>query len=507
MMLVIGLVVGHLAVALAEPLKLGCTSKNQRVVGQGSIILLQSKSNDDLKNDANRTLLQTTVVLFNKKNESEVWCHHGIPNPRASWILTLFSIFLCITCVMGLWGTTVWLGRTLPKSEFPGFPLADQTVRCDALDGFRVLFTVHIIGYHHGSAFALSAHWKWFTGLDEVRIFFIMAGFVQTMVDYGRRPEYGGRDVAVHIARRLARLAPPYYAVILWEALIAIIYGNPEIDYYMPWTLNSLFLQTIIYPLRFCHATLACPKIYATYAIPLRSGHIWFVSAMLWTGLCHPLFYNLLRRRGLLVHGVMLAAAMCFILRYINDKEPLYFFAPPRMLQYIVGMLGALIASQIRSKYKEDIGNIVNGQTWGRLFDACFLVTLAFSRPQFFQYAFNHRNTHICDGVLLSGWTLLLVAGFCMTPGSSMLGQLLSAQPFQRLATYAYGAYLFQFDAQYILPLWPANGFCDSKYPEPALLSFVLANCVPWALAIISFHFLEVPVHRGVEKMLRNSGP
>jgi len=500
------LVVGHLAAASAVPLELGCNDYHS--VRQGSI-LLQKKENTVLNSDASRTLLEASRSVAFQNNESSpeegVWCHDGLPNPRANWIVTFCAILLCITCVIGLLGTMVWLSKTLPKCKSPGFPLEDGAARCDALDGFRVIFTVHIICMHHGYAFGHTDFW--FLGPEEVQMFFIMAGFVQTMVDYGRRPQYGGQDVAVHIARRLARLAPPYYAVILWEAVIAKTYAIPDIDYYMPWTLNSLFLQAIISPQKFCQATPTCPGNYNTYSIPWRSGHIWFASAMMFMGLLHPVFYNLLRRCGLLVHCVMLAATICFSVHY--DNQSWYYWAPGRMPQYIIGMLGALIASQIRSKYREGLAE--HGLNWGRLFDACFLVTLAFSTV--IRYAFsdspNSRMWMAKDGQFLSGWTLLLVAGFCMTPGSSVLAELLSAQPLQRLATYAYGAYLFQFGTQYIIPLWPKEGFCDSflsgRIPQP-LLRFLLVCCLPWALAVLSFHCLERPVHRGVENMLRSSG-
>ncbi|CAE8626231.1 unnamed protein product [Polarella glacialis] len=385
---------------------------------------------------------------------------------------------LALLCVLAVAVICVSLARcsrdmaaTSSRSSASGGPSRATTIRLDALDGLRTLFTIHIIYYHRYDSDSL---W-WFSSNHEVTMFFMLSGFVQCLADLTKGvPFHSQREIVVFIARRLGRLCPAYYAAGLW-----IVFGLDCKSGVAQTVAHFLFLQTL--------TPVICTSSH-WFAV---NGPGWFVSALLLVSLFYPVFYRMLPRGSIMKQCFVLAVVIALegILKQIHVPNfTLGWFAPVRALPFVIGMLVAQLARSVCASFPDWPG-------WGRLFDASLTMALLASLT---------NSPPAIQGMCITAcFTLVCISCAGMAAydsnnnkSGSFLEPLLSCRLLVAASAYSYGAYIYQVGVFNTVDLF------KGRNPLPVSIECFVCTCGPWLIAMFSKHCLEDPLNTGLGKMM-----
>jgi peptidoglycan/LPS O-acetylase OafA/YrhL len=341
--------------------------------------------------------------------------------------------------------------RHLAQSYFP------------ALDGLRAVAIAAVLWHH--SLPAVADGWV-ARGHVGVRLFFALSGFLISSRLLAERRATGSIALGHFWLRRSLRIFPLYYAVL---TLFALYLGLRAPD-----AGSRHFFDNLVF-----HATYTS-NWFIDYAV---SHPVWFAFG--WSLACEEQFYAwwppVLRRssRG--------TAALLVLLGV---------FAVQQLVQYRV--LGHWLASY--PTVERMLGSLAPALSLGALLALCLerrsgfvLLWLPFGK-----YASAGAAALVLGiGVLIGhdgAPPLALDLAFAALVGSvvlaptTWLGRLLSRAPLRSLGRVSYGVYLFHV---------PVLGLVRRLLPSLALrpeLLFPLALALSWALAALSFRFLEAPL-------------
>ncbi|CAE8617776.1 unnamed protein product [Polarella glacialis] len=297
--------------------------------------------------------------------------------------------------------------------------------------------------------------------LTRLCIFFPIMGFGHYWVNKQDRISLGA--ACSDLFQRLGRLCPGYYIALLWLYAFIGAYECERLAY----PLQALFLQSLL-PVQVCGI---CNGDIVSYTWSLGGNGVgWFVSVAVVCAVCFPMLYNARPRRGNArprrgwhATAMVLLAVLTFrcstrLMRshidpYLEGLD-LYVWAPPRVLEYFVGMLFAQLADELPEHLKAWRG-------WGCISDLCLgvaLVIVSASDPAVSGLAEDWLLTPIFGLHALScSLTKCSLAGADKSGGlqRGYLDTLLSSHLLVDASQYSFGAYILQqpvwFSIRYIL--------------------------------------------------------
>ena len=94
-----------------------------------------------------------------------------------------------------------------------------------ALDGVRAVAVLLVISVHLGDNI-LHGYWNWLSGSGGVAIFFVLSGYLITMLALREEEDRGGLCLKAFYVRRTFRIFPLYYYIIGISALLISTAGS-----------------------------------------------------------------------------------------------------------------------------------------------------------------------------------------------------------------------------------------------------------------------------------------
>lgn len=349
-----------------------------------------------------------------------------------------------------------------------------------ALDGLRAVAVLAVMLYHAGVGWARGG----FLGVD---VFFVLSGFLITLLLLREWDRTGRLDLRAFWLRRARRLLPALfvvlvavagYALFLPPAQQQVIRGDTfaTLAYVSNWWFIA---EGSSYFARFVEAS------------PLR--HTWSLAIEEQFYLLFPLILGLaLRRlssraalRAALVLGSLASAVLMAALHDPAADPSRAYYGTDTRLQGL--LLGAALATALPARatavgpmYGRVLGRLVplswTGPAWLGLAGLAVLTARAHElSPAMYRGGF----------LLAAALTCLVVAGVSLSPESS-LARVLSVRPLVAVGVVSYGLYLWH---------WPVFVVLTAErtgLSEPWLL--LVRFAVTGLLAVASYRFVEEPI-------------
>lgn len=376
-----------------------------------------------------------------------------------------------------------------------------------ALDGLRALAVIAVMVYH--------ANTSWLPGgFLGVEVFFVLSGYLITLLLLAEHDRNGSIDLRSFWARRARRLLPALFAVLTIVAVISTVL-RPE-------TLGKVrgdIIAGFFYGSNWFQLWVGAGYASSGDFAPLR--HLWSLAVEEQFYLLWPLVMIAVTRRGAIrvgrtvlifvgsAIGITLVVALlhhggpigeCSVTpdaywqisgRCFSIADVLYLSTPTRASGLLLGAAFALVwrpSAVMRGKL---------GRHPARL-DAVAIIGLALlaflvARVHYLMADPAGAGT-VADGALMRGgflWTdlaTLAVLG-ALVHRKSSLGRLLSTRPLLWLGTRSYGLYLYH---------WPIYQIIRRVAGVPlSLIEFVIAMLLTAAVSEASYRYLEMPIRRG----------
>lgn len=199
--------------------------------------------------------------------------------------------------------------------------------RLTEIDGVRGILSIIVVAGHTAVAFAVPAFhgmqiWYWM----PMDVFFTISGFLvgRIVVDNIQRPGF----LRSYFARRILRIWPAYYSVVLVVSLCALLFGDRSAD----WS-STAFLKQITF-LQFTEYLALAPRGEYLYGLL----HTWSVAVEEHFYLALPLLAALLVRcRPWQIITVLMALSLVGIyLRLMLDMH--FWVLPTRLHSFMMGL-------------------------------------------------------------------------------------------------------------------------------------------------------------------------
>ena len=373
--------------------------------------------------------------------------------------------------------------RTLLRSSSPDLPnsnerrtildndairAVDDLARSDqparyfpAVDGLRGILAIGTILMH--------VNRSWFPGAPAVMdIFFVVSGFLITLLLLNNIHRDGKIELKVFWARRFKRLYPMLAIVVS----VYLVLGSFLIDH--PARLYADGIETLLYVSNWT-------KLY-NYVYPPLFAHSWSLSIEEQFYLLWPLLLTVLLRWGISAKGMLVTclclASITLIWRnyLIGSGVPwsrIYYGLDTRVDGFLLGGVLAMLWQRSNDMlYRKRWLNIA----WQGCFLALFVLVMNWN-PWEVQY-FAWQQSVI---ILLSCGTLVALA----SPFDTPVKRLLSSRPLRQLGLMCYGIYLWHWPIVWLLVV-------RTHLKPLAVLGVVLPTTL--ALAYLSYRYIESPI-------------
>jgi peptidoglycan/LPS O-acetylase OafA/YrhL len=360
------------------------------------------------------------------------------------------------------------MAQILSKTHFP------------ALDGLRAAAILLVIPHNVSLLSDSTSLWArpiselTHSGWIGVQLFFVLSGFLITggLLDSKESPYY----YRSFISRRIARIFPLYYGVLLIAFVALPLLGS------MPEAMRAskdhqLWLWTFL-------TNWAEPR----GASVAGFGHFWSLAIeeqfyFLWPFLVQRVSTKQLLAICLVIAMVAFASRLAMVLAGASDQS-LYMFTNCRMDALACG---AIVAAALRIPHWRAY-LVAHGR---RMFTISCVVLLITAAATHGLYA----SDPICEvlgfSVLAMAFAGFVASGVVLDSSTHLPTKLLSAQAFKYIARYSYGMYVFHV---------PLNQFVFAPsfrkmFPQPSDLAIVgyiaVVTIVVFAIAALSYELFE----------------
>jgi peptidoglycan/LPS O-acetylase OafA/YrhL len=335
--------------------------------------------------------------------------------------------------------------------------------RLPSLDGLRAVSIALVIVDHlsHTSGTPVSFPRLHSIGAVGVEMFFVISGFLITLLLLREHRRYGGVSLTGFFLRRVFRIVPAY------AAFLVVLFG--------------LELSGMVHvpPLSWAHALTYSTSLFGHDPNVWDLRHTWSLSVEEHFYLLWPCLFALLSRRAALLAAAGCVAGTPFLrvaLHFLlGDAHPDFrFFTPTRMDAIAIGCCLAFLATSARFRRATRLSG-----PWATLaVTAAAAATL--TRLDEWQLIFGDGKLLRCVNAFL--WETLrpiLLAAMvwlCVSISSSLLGRVLNGKLLSFVGVISYGIYLWQElflhpERQHGFGGWPARLACTFA---AALLSYFL---------------------------------
>jgi peptidoglycan/LPS O-acetylase OafA/YrhL len=369
------------------------------------------------------------------------------------------------------------------------------------LDGLRALAVVAVMIYH--------ANGEWLAGgFLGVEVFFVISGYLITLLLMAEREQHGRIDLRAFWGRRARRLLPALSLMLFLLLTYTMLFRGSELGKLRGDLVGALFYVSNWYQIWVGQGYTSVNDF-----VPLR--HLWSLAVEEQFYIVWPVVMMLLLRRGgtrrlaLTARWLVVAALAITVLvallyhpgrvgdcattpeaywqvagRCINKTDALYLSTLTRASGLLLGAAFAMVWRP-RAIMRGPLRNR------GRVLDLAALAGLALLGVQMW---FVHVTTpEGADPWLFRGGflitaiaTLLLIAG--VTHRYTITGRVLAMRPLLWVGTRSYGLYLYH---------WPIYQIIRKVAGNPlSLIQFVEAMLVTCFITEISYQVIETPIRR-----------
>ena len=380
-----------------------------------------------------------------------------------------------------------------------------------ALDGLRALAVVAVMVYHANSAWLPG-------GFLGVEVFFVLSGYLITLLLLAEHDRDGSIDLRSFWARRARRLLPALFAVLTLVAVVATLLRPETLGKVRGDIIAGFFYGSNWFQL-WVGAGYAASGDFA----PLR--HLWSLAVEEQFYLLWPLVMVAITRRRVIQVGrvvlIFVGSALVITLlvallhhggpigecavtpdaywqisgRCFSIADVLYLSTPTRASGLLLGAAFAMVwrpNAVMRGKLGQRPARLDVVGIFG-LAGLALLVT----KVHYLMADPSGAGT-IADGSLMRGgflWTDLATLAIlgALVHRRSTIGRVLATPPLLWLGTRSYGLYLYH---------WPIYQIIRRVAGVPlSLIEFMVAMLVTVAVAEVSYRYLEMPIRRGQFKV------
>ncbi len=365
--------------------------------------------------------------------------------------------------------------------------------RIPALDGIRALAIVLVLVFHGGFSWAGGG----FFGVD---VFFVLSGFLITGLLVSEYRQNAGIGLKRFWGHRIRRLGPALLVMLAGIAIYGWLVAAPD-------TLDSLrsnAIATLLYVNNW-HQISGGQGYFAALNTPQPLLHTWSLSIeeqfyVIWPLVVLGVLHWFRSLRALLVVTVAgaVASAVDMAVVYGNGagQSRAYYGTDTRAQALLIGAaLAIVLAHPLPRRRRRPVTTttLVRSLDLGRPARVGLVVLggLGLAGILVLATTVNSTSTWIYRG----GFTLVALAAAAVIACVALLprspwGRVLSLRPVRYVGAISYGLYLYH---------WPIFVVLDNaRTGLTGWALFGLRVAVSVAVAVISFHFLEMPVRRGV---------
>ncbi len=368
--------------------------------------------------------------------------------------------------------------------------------RIPALDGVRAIGIILVLCFHGGFGWAGGG----FFGVD---VFFVLSGFLITgllVSEYRQNSHIGLKRFWGH---RVRRLVPALLAMLAGVAIYAAFFAPPD-------TLGQLrsdAVATLLYGNNW-HQITGGQGYFAGLDTPRPLLHTWSLSIEEQFYLVWPLvvlavlhwFRSLRVLLGITVVGALASAVeMAYLFHAGSGENRVYYGTDTRIQALLVGAALAIVlahtisrrgTADARSGHTTSLVRAIRLSPTAR-FALVAIGGIGLAVVAWMSITDNSLTTWIYRGGfgLIALGTAAVIASVALVPDSPW-ARALSLRPVRYIGAISYGLYLWH---------WPI--FVVLDHARTGLVGwplFGLRVVATAAVAAISFHFLEMPIRRGV---------
>ena len=361
-----------------------------------------------------------------------------------------------------------------------------------ALDGLRALAVAGVICYHGSLPWAGGG----FLGVDA---FFVLSGFLITTLllrewrssgDPAARDPGGRIDLKGFWTRRARRLLPALLLVLGAVALYAAIVAAPD----ELRTIRGDGIASLFYVANW-RFILSGQSYFAQFGAPSPLRHFWSLAIEEQFYLLWPLIvFGILRwRRGsvrsLAVFAAVAATASAVLMWILytpgQDPSRVYYGTDTRASSLLVGALLAML--MLRRPTVEH-----RGARWTLHAAAIGAAALL---GYWWSTATEHSDWLYRGGFVIAAVLVAIVIASVTQPNRGPLGRALSVKPLRFIGMISYGLYLWH---------WPVFiALSPTRVPFDGYELFGIRVAATFAIAVLSYYAVEMPIRRGALSRLR----
>lgn len=339
------------------------------------------------------------------------------------------------------------------------------------LDGIRALAVLAVLAYHAG--FRVPG------GYLGVETFFVLSGFLITLLLRAEHARTGTIRIGVFWARRVRRLLPALLAVLGTTVVLVAIWLPTELA-----TVRADALAALLYVINW-KFILAQQAYFDATARPPLLQHLWSLAIeeqfyLVWPVVCAVAFR--LRRRAIVVVGITGAALASTLLLSVlatqgGDPSRAYYGTDTRMGGLLWGALLAVVWGTASRRIARP-GAI-------RALDAAGLAALAGVLGMYLWLHAQHPLLYRGGLLLVDALTIVVIAA-TSHPATQVVPALLGWRPLRWIGERSYGLYLWHWPILLLgAPLVP---------PGSGWAGTVGLLVVTVLVAALSYRYLEHPI-------------
>lgn len=349
------------------------------------------------------------------------------------------------------------------------------------LDGLRAVAVLGVLFYHAG--------WEWMPGgFLGVDVFFVLSGFLITSIILEEYDRSGRIDFKQFYLRRARRLLPALLLMLVVVGLLALVVYRDAARAFASDAVSALLYVTNWW-------YIVAEQSYFEYTgRPALLKHLWSLAVEEQFYLIWPAIAFLLMRRGgrRMVLWVALALAVLSTawMTYLavrnqfpeyNDPSRIYFGTDAHAMGLLIGAALATVwrPGNLSRTISPSAKRIITG-----VGIVALLATL-----WFFAFVGEFTPWLYRGGFLVIAVIVAILIAAATHPGSPF-GGWLGSQPLRYIGQRSYGIYLWH---------WPIFMFTRPflDVPFDGLPNIAMRFALTFAVAEVSFRYVEMPIRRG----------
>lgn len=349
------------------------------------------------------------------------------------------------------------------------------------LDGVRAIAVIGVLVYHGNSGWLPGG----FLGVD---VFFVLSGFLISTILFQELSASGGVNFKRFYVHRARRLLPALVATLVLTAILVVFFARDAASQFRADVLPSLFYVAN------WNYILADQSYFEAIGRAPMLQHLWSLAVEEQFYLLWPLvLYGVFRWRGRLAVGrvalllallATLAMAVMSVLWNVpggGDASRLYFGTDTHSMGLLLGAALAAVWRPGALPRQLELRQALALTGVGALGVASVLGCFVW---------FSATSNALYRGgfLVVIGGSLLMIA--VITHPAAKLNAVMSIAPLRYLGTRSYGLYLYH---------WPIFLVTRPNLDLPfgGVTAFAVSMGLTFAVAEVSYRYLETPIRRG----------